>query len=85
MGDRPLGLALCGARAARDRMRSKAFTAHTMNRPWLAHYPEGVPHDIDPEQYRSLAALLEESLRKNAKHPLAVCMERWMCYGELDE
>ena len=54
-------------------------------RPWLAHYPEGVPHDIDPAQYRSLAALLEESLKRNAERPVSVCMERWMRYGELDE
>lgn len=57
----------------------------TTQRPWLAHYPEGVPHDIDPAQYRSLAALLEESLKKNAQRPVSVCMERWMRYGELDE
>jgi len=55
-----------------------------MNRPWLAHYPPGVPHDVDPSQYRSLASLLEESLRQNAKHPVSVCMERWMSYGQLD-
>ena len=54
-------------------------------RPWLAHYPEGVPHDVDPSQYRSLAALLEESLKKNASRPISVCMEQWMNYGELDE
>ena len=56
-----------------------------LQRPWLAHYPEGVPHDIDPTQYRSLAGLLEESMRKNAQRPVTVCMERWMTYGELDE
>ncbi|MFZ2827973.1 AMP-binding protein [Hydrogenophaga sp.] len=53
-------------------------------RPWLAHYPDGVPHDVDPTQYRSLVALLEESMRKNAQRPVTVCMERWMTYGELD-
>lgn len=55
-----------------------------MNRPWLAHYPPGVTHTVHPEQYRSLAALLEESLKKNAIQPVAVCMERWMSYGDLD-
>ncbi|MDP2095113.1 MAG: AMP-binding protein [Hydrogenophaga sp.] len=55
-----------------------------MNRPWLAHYPPGVPHTVEPEQYRSLAALLEASLKKNAAQPVSVCMERWMSYGELD-
>jgi acyl-CoA synthetase (AMP-forming)/AMP-acid ligase II len=55
-----------------------------MNRPWLAHYPPGVPHTVDREQYRSLAALLEESFKKNAAQPVTVCMEQWMSYGELD-
>jgi hypothetical protein len=45
-----------------------------MNRPWLSHYPPGVAHDVQPEQYRSLATLLEESLRKNARQPVSVCM-----------
>jgi len=55
-----------------------------MNRPWLTQYPEGVPHDVAPEQYRSLAALLEESFKHNAREPVCVCMEQWMSYGELD-
>src|SRR6478736_5577665 len=56
-----------------------------MEKHWLKSYPEGVPHDIQPEQYRSLTHLLEESFRKNASRPFSVCMERWMSYRELDE
>jgi long-chain acyl-CoA synthetase len=56
-----------------------------MDKHWLKSYPEGVPHDIRPEQYRSLTQLLEESFRKNASRPFSVCMERWMSYGQLDE
>jgi acyl-CoA synthetase (AMP-forming)/AMP-acid ligase II len=56
-----------------------------MNRPWLSHYPDGVPSDVQPENHRSLAALLEDSFRQNARQPVTVCMERWMSYGELDE
>jgi len=56
-----------------------------MDKFWLEHYPDGVPHDIDPEQYRSLGQLLEESFRKNANRPFSVCMERWMSYRRLDE
>ena len=55
------------------------------NKPWLASYPEGVPHDVDPDQYTSLTQLLEESFRKNAARPFSVCMERWMSYRTLDE
>jgi len=56
-----------------------------MERHWLRSYPEGVLHDIDPGQYRSLTQLLEESFRKNAARPFSVCMERWMPYRQLDE
>ena len=54
-------------------------------KPWLASYPEGVPHEIDPAQYTSLTQLLEESFRKHASRPFSVCMERWMTYRQLDE
>ena len=56
-----------------------------MEKYWLKSYPEGVPHEVHPEQYRSLTQLLEESFRKNAARPFSVCMERWMSYGQLDE
>lgn len=56
-----------------------------MEKIWLRSYPPGVPHDVEPEQYSSLAQLLEESFRKNATQPFSVCMERWMSYRQLDE
>ena len=55
------------------------------HRPWLRQYPEGVPHDIDVEQYASLTQLLEASFRTNANRPFSVCMERWTSYRELDD
>lgn len=56
-----------------------------MEKIWLKSYPEGVPYDVNPDQYRSVAHLLEESFRKNAAVPFSVCMDRWMSYGELDQ
>jgi long-chain acyl-CoA synthetase len=56
-----------------------------MNRPWLQSYPEGVAHDVNPEQFQSLNHLLEDSFKKNASKPFSVCMEQWMSYGELDD
>ncbi|MFN3568751.1 MAG: AMP-binding protein [Polaromonas sp.] len=56
-----------------------------MDKFWLKSYPEGVPHTVDPEQFRSLNQLLEDSFKKNATRPFSVCMDRWMSYGELDE
>ena len=55
-----------------------------MTRPWLDQYPEGVPHDVAPERYRSLSTLLEESFKQHVRSPVSVCMEQWMSYGELD-
>jgi len=52
---------------------------------WLKSYPEGVPHDVHPEQYRSVGHLLEESFKKNANQTFSICMEQPMRYGELDE
>jgi long-chain acyl-CoA synthetase len=59
--------------------------AATQERHWLASYPAGVPHDIHPEQYRSLAQLLEESFKKYAANPVSVCFDRWMSYRKLDD
>ena len=56
-----------------------------MDKPWLKSYPPGVPHEVQPEQYSSLNALLEESFRKHASSPFSVCMDRWMSYRQLDE
>lgn len=56
-----------------------------MDRFWLKSYPDGVPHDVDPSQYRSLNQLFEESFQKNATRPFSVCMDRWMSYRQLDE
>ncbi|WP_198970139.1 AMP-binding protein [Xylophilus sp. ASV27] len=54
------------------------------HRPWLAHYPEGVAHTVDPDRYASLPQLLEEAFKAYAERPFSVCMDRWMSYGELD-
>jgi acyl-CoA synthetase (AMP-forming)/AMP-acid ligase II len=55
-----------------------------MEKIWLKSYPPGVPHGVKPEQYRSVAHLLEESFRKHASSPFSVCMDQWMTYGELE-
>ena len=55
-----------------------------MDKIWLKNYPAGVPHDVQPEQYRSAAHLLEEAMQKHAANPFSVCMERWTSYAELE-
>lgn len=56
-----------------------------MEKFWYKSYPQGVAHDVQTEDYRSLTQLLEESFQKNAARPFSVCMERWMSYRELDQ
>ncbi|MBV8249741.1 MAG: AMP-binding protein [Comamonas sp.] len=52
--------------------------------PWFKNYPPNVPHEVHPEQYRSLVHLLEDTFSRHADRPLSVCMDRWMSYAELD-
>jgi len=56
-----------------------------MDKIWLKSYPPGVPAEIDPDQYRSLVQLLEESFVKYAQRNAYVCMDKFLTYGELDQ
>jgi long-chain acyl-CoA synthetase len=40
-----------------------------IDKPWLAHYPRGVPAEIDPDRYASLSELLESSFSRFADDP----------------
>ena len=53
-------------------------------RPWFASYPKGIPTEIDPGQYRSVTALLEESCDRFRHRPAFENMGRDMTYGDLD-
>ncbi|QYG00083.1 long-chain-fatty-acid--CoA ligase [Massilia sp. NP310] len=55
-----------------------------MDKIWLQSYAPGVPAEIDPDQYRSLVHLLEESFSKYADRKAYVCMDKFITYGELD-
>ena len=55
-----------------------------MERPWLKHYPPGVPAEIDPSRYPSLVTMLEESFQANAAKQACVCMGKTITYAELD-
>jgi long-chain acyl-CoA synthetase len=66
-------------------MQAAHISIEPQERIWLKSYPEGMAHDIHPEQYHSLAHLLEESFKRNAHNPFSVCMDRWMSYRQLDD
>ena len=55
-----------------------------MDKFWLKSYPEGVPAEIDVNQYKSLVQLLEESFQKFSARNAYVCMDKFLTYGELD-
>ncbi|MDC7807275.1 long-chain fatty acid--CoA ligase [Luteimonas sp BLCC-B24] len=56
----------------------------TQHRPWLANYPAGVPATIDPEEYRSVPAVLEEAITRFRDRPAFSNMGRTITYAELD-
>lgn len=56
----------------------------TDRRPWLANYPAGVPAEIDPEQYRSVPAVLDEAIAKFRDNVAFSNMGKTITYGELD-
>ncbi|MPW15995.1 long-chain-fatty-acid--CoA ligase [Paraburkholderia sp. CNPSo 3157] len=55
-----------------------------MEKVWLKSYPPGVPKEIDPAQYESITAMLEESFRAYRAKPAFACMGKQITYGELD-
>ena len=55
-----------------------------MDKIWLKEYPPGIPAEIDPSQYASLKAMVEESFHRYATHEAFVLMGKALSYGELD-
>ncbi|MBE5314749.1 MAG: long-chain-fatty-acid--CoA ligase [Xanthomonadales bacterium] len=54
------------------------------SRPWLAHYPKGVPAEIDLEQYRNIVSVLEDSCDRYRSKPAFENMGKTISYDELD-
>ncbi|ALN71444.1 AMP-binding protein [Aureimonas sp. AU20] len=55
-----------------------------MNKPWLAHYPEGMPAELGPVPYASLADLLNEAFERFATRPAFRLMGVDLTYAQLD-
>ncbi|MEN3792719.1 AMP-binding protein [Fulvimarina sp. MAC3] len=56
-----------------------------MNAPWLQHYQEGVPRELPPHSYESLADLLDEAFKKHGDVTAYSLMGSEMNFSELDE
>ncbi len=54
-------------------------------KPWLASYPKGVPTDIGPLKYNSVAALLEDSCKRFGSKPAFTCMGKTISFSELHD
>jgi len=57
----------------------------SVERPWLAHYPAGIPAQIDADEFSSIPAVLEESIRKYSDRPAFANMGRTLTYAQIDE
>jgi long-chain acyl-CoA synthetase len=54
-------------------------------RPWLEHYPPGVPAEIDTSKIPSVVAMLEDSFRRFRDRPAVIFMDKELSYGEVDD
>ena len=70
--------------AAASPMASDAGPGRVGPRPWLAHYPKGIPAQIDLDEYASLKDLLTVSCGRFADLPAFESMGQVMTYRQLD-
>ena len=59
--------------------------AASVARPWLAHYPQGVPAEIDPSAPNTIVRILEESVARYADRPAVSSFGVRMTYAQLGE
>ncbi|MEQ6121109.1 AMP-binding protein [Reichenbachiella sp. MALMAid0571] len=52
---------------------------------WYKQYPEGIPHEIDPDQYSSLVEVIKESFNKYSELPAFENMGKSYTYAQIDE
>ena len=55
-----------------------------LERPWLASYPQGVPAQVDVEEYPSIVAVLQGSLEKYRDRPAFANLGKVLTYAEVD-
>ncbi len=52
--------------------------------PWFSKYPQGIPKEIDPNEYKSLADLFEDGFKKYSDLPAFENMGKVITFKELD-
>ncbi|MBB3276853.1 MULTISPECIES: long-chain fatty acid--CoA ligase [Pseudoxanthomonas] len=56
----------------------------SQDRPWFKSYPEGVPHEIDLDEYRSIVSVLETAIDRYRNRPAFSNFGKSLTYGEID-
>jgi len=56
-----------------------------MKKFWLERYPQGIPAEINPDQYQSIAEVFEESCQKYANQPAFTNYGQTLSFKELHE
>lgn len=51
---------------------------------WYSSYQKGVPKEIDMNEYKSIADVLEQSFSKYGDRPAFTCMDKTFTYAEID-
>ncbi len=54
------------------------------DRPWYRSYPQGIPHEIDVDQYRSIVDVFETSIASFRDRPAFLNFGKSLTYGEID-
>ncbi|MEG3190984.1 long-chain fatty acid--CoA ligase [Lysobacter sp. D1-1-M9] len=57
----------------------------SIERPWLAQYPEGVPAQIDVDEFPSVVSVLESAIANYRDRPAFANLGKTLTYGEIDE
>ena len=56
-----------------------------MEKPWLKSYPEGIPEEIPPSEFRSIREMFEAAFEKHPDRPSYTNMGTTMSYAQLDK
>ncbi|HJS36467.1 MAG TPA: long-chain fatty acid--CoA ligase [Pseudoxanthomonas sp.] len=57
----------------------------SQERPWFKSYPQGVPQEVDLEQYRSIVSVFDEASSKYRDRPAFRNFGKTLTYGEIDK
>ncbi|MGO1072842.1 long-chain fatty acid--CoA ligase [Lysobacter sp. CA199] len=56
----------------------------SFERPWLAHYPQGVPAQIDVDEFPSVVSVLENAIENYRDRPAFSNFGKELTYGDID-